>query len=92
MNATTNSMAIIVIHHALITALERVIEMETVVLVVLVFMDQIVVKAVQRTVQDHVSSKMENVSVAKIGCTVINAILHAQKTVEVNVIKTPETV
>ena len=85
-------MAIIVIRPAQITALEHVIEMEGVVHVNLGSMDLIAVRTVHRSVQVRVSSKMENVSVAKLVCTVIYAILHAQKTVEVSVTKTLETV
>ena len=56
-------------------------------------MDMIAISTVHRTVQeDYVSSNMENASAAKIRCTVINVILHVQKTVEVNVIKPLETV
>ena len=92
MNATTTSMVIIVICPAPITALIRVIDMESVVHVNLGSMDIIAVRAVQRSVQVRVSSKMENVSVAKRRCTVINVILYAQKTVEISVTKTLETV
>ena len=92
MNAMTTSMVIIVIYPVTVIALVHAIEMESVVHVPLVCMDMIAAKTVQRTVQDHVSNKLENASAAKPGCMVINASLHAQRTVEVNVIKTLDTV